>query len=112
MLVKPRQLIDREPEWAALERFVERRHRLAVVYGPRRIGKSFLVDAACEAGGGHRYQAITGVAATQLADFGHTLGTWLGAGSLRLDGWADALDRLSRLRAPFVAIDELPTLLR
>lgn len=93
-----------------LERFVERRQRLAVVYGPRRVGKSFLLDAVCEAAGGCRYQAITGVAATQLADFGRELGEWLGAGSLRLDGWADALDRLARLDRPFVALDELPYL--
>jgi uncharacterized protein len=110
VLVKPPWLIDRELEWAALERFVERRQRLAVVYGPRRVGKSFLLDAICEAAGGRRYQAITGVAATQLADFGRQLGIWLGAGPLRLDGWADALERLSLLRAPFVVIDELPYL--
>jgi uncharacterized protein len=110
VLVKPQSLIDRKHEWAALERFVERRQRLAIVYGPRRIGKSFLLDAVCEAAKGLGYQAITGVAATQLADFGQTLGAWLGAGALRLDGWADAFERLSGLRAPFVAIDELPYL--
>lgn len=111
MLDKPAWLIDRDLEWAAFGRFVDRRQRLAVVYGPRRIGKSFLLDAACEAWGGRRYQAITGVPATQLADFGRELGAWLGAGPLRIDSWADALDRLSRLEAPFVAIDELPYLL-
>jgi uncharacterized protein len=110
VLVKPSRLLDREPEWAALERFVERRGRLAVVYGPRRVGKSFLIDAICESAGGRRYQAITGVAATQLADFGRELGAWLGAGQLRLDSWVDAVERLTRLRAPLVAIDELPYL--
>ncbi len=110
MLVKPQNLIDREAEWTALERFIERHQRLAVVYGPRRIGKSFLLDALCAAAGGRRYQAITGVAATQLADFGRELGGWLGAGPLRLDGWADALDRLRHLQTPFVVIDELPYL--
>ncbi len=103
-------MVDRDREWSALERFVERRQRLAVVYGPRRVGKSFLLDALCEAGGGRRYQAIAGVAATQLADFGRALGELLGAGPLRLDGWADALDRLARLDVPFLALDELPYL--
>lgn len=111
MLAKPTGLIDRELEWAAFTRFVERGQRLAVVYGPRRIGKSFLLEAICKAAGGRRYQAITGVPATQLADFGAQLGDWLGAGPLRLDSWADALDRLSRLQVPFVAIDELPYLI-
>lgn len=111
MLVKPPRLIDRDREWAALERFVERQQRLAVVYGPRRMGKSFLIDAMCEAAGGRSYQAITGVAATQLTDFGRQLGAWLGAGALQLDGWSDAAERLSLVQAPFVAIDELPYLL-
>ena len=111
MLAKPPELVGRDREWKALERFAERRQRLAVVYGPRRVGKSFLLDALCEATGGFRYQAIAGVAATQLADFGRELGDRLGAGPLRLDGWADALDRLARVEAPFVALDELPYLI-
>jgi AAA+ ATPase superfamily predicted ATPase len=110
MLAKPEGMVDRELEWRALERFAERRQRLAVVYGPRRVGKSFLLDAACEAAGGFRYQAVGGVAATQLADFGRALGERLGAGPLRLDGWADAFERLARLDVPFVALDELPYL--
>jgi AAA+ ATPase superfamily predicted ATPase len=103
-------MVGRDLEWAALERFVERGQRLAVVYGPRRVGKSFLLDAVCAATDGRRYQAITGVAATQLADFGRELGEWLGAGPLRIDGWADALDRLARVEIPFVALDEFPYL--
>lgn len=110
MLVKPKTMIDRELEWAALDRFVARRQRLAVVYGPRRVGKSFLLDAVCAATDGRRYQAITGIAATQLADFGRELGQWLGAGPLSIDGWADALNRLARVELPFVALDELPYL--
>jgi AAA+ ATPase superfamily predicted ATPase len=111
VLVKPHDLIDRDLEWSALDRFLERGQRLAVVYGPRRVGKSFLLDAVCEAGGGRRYQAITGVAAGQLGDFGRALGAWLGAGELSLDGWADALERLAHVDLPFVALDELPYLI-
>jgi AAA+ ATPase superfamily predicted ATPase len=103
-------MIDRDLEWSTLERFTERRQRLAIVYGPRRVGKSFLLDAVCEATDGRRYQAITGVAATQLADFGRELGEWLGAGPLPIEGWADALDRLARVEIPVIALDELPYL--
>lgn len=110
MLAKPRELLDRDLEWAALARFVERRHRLAVVYGPRRVGKSYLLDALAEAIGGYRYQAITGVTATQLDDFGRALGTRLGVGALRLDGWADALERLAATDLPLLVVDELPYL--
>lgn len=103
-------MIDRDLEWSTFERFTERRQRLAIVYGPRRVGKSFLLDAVCEATDGRRYQAITGVAATQLADFGRELGEWLRAGPLHIDGWADALDRLARVEIPVIALDELPYL--
>jgi hypothetical protein len=103
-------MIDRDPEWTALDRFADRAQRLAVVYGPRRVGKSFLLEALCDVADGRRYQAITGLPATQLADFGRELGEWLGAGPLRLDGWADALDRLARVESRLVAIDELPYL--
>lgn len=102
--------MDREIEWRALGRFVERRQELAVVYGPRRVGKSFLLDALCRATGGRRYQAITGSPSAQLDDFGRTLGDWLDVGPLRLTGWADALDRVGRLDVPVVVIDELPYL--
>lgn len=110
MFVKPRWLLDRDLEWQALGRFVERRQRLAVVYGPRRVGKSYLLDAVCEAAGGYRYQAITGVIPTQLDDFGRALGAWLGVGPLRLSGWADGLERLAQTDIPLVVIDELPYL--
>jgi uncharacterized protein len=110
VLAKPRQLIDREIEWRALTRFVERGQRLAVVYGPRRVGKSFLLDALASRAGGFRYQAITGTPAAQLDDVGRVLGARLGVGPLRLDGWADALDRLAGLDVPLVVVDELPYL--
>lgn len=110
MLVKPERMVDRDLEWSILDRFAGSGRRLAIVYGPRRVGKSFLLDAFCKAANGRRYQAITGVAATQLADFGRELGEWLGAGTLSIDGWADALDRLTRVELPFVALDELPYL--
>ncbi len=97
-------------EWGALRRFLQRQTRLAIVYGPRRVGKSYLLDALCEATGGYRYQAIAGTAAAQLADFGRELGGLFGVGPLQLDSWPDALARLTRLERPFVALDELPYL--
>jgi hypothetical protein len=42
---KPPGLPDRGQEWKALDRFIERSPRLAVCYGPRRVGRSFLLDA-------------------------------------------------------------------
>ena len=111
MLAKPERIVDREREWTALARFIEERGRLALLYGPRRVGKSFLLEGLSEATGGVRYQAIVGIRGTQLADFGDALGEWLGAGPLRLESWADAFARVARLELPFLAIDELPYLL-
>jgi AAA+ ATPase superfamily predicted ATPase len=110
VLVKPKSLIDRDLEWGALGRFLERKGRLAIVYGPRRVGKSYLLDALCEATGGYRYQAVAGSAAAQLADFGRELGENFGIGPLQLGSWPDALASLARLERPFVALDELPYL--
>lgn len=110
MLEKPDSLVDRDLEWGELGRFLQGEGRLAIVYGPRRVGKSYLLDALCEATGGYRYQAVAGTAVAQLADFGRELGELFGAGPLQLDGWPDALSRLARLERPFVAVDELPYL--
>lgn len=110
MIVKPGNLVDRENEWQALVRFADRGQRLAVVYGPRRVGKSFLLDALCEATGGYRYQAITGTPAAQLADLGRALGSITGVGDLYLSSWADALGRFERLDLPVLVLDELPYL--
>lgn len=110
MLVKPTNLVDRETEWQALVRFADRAQRLAVVYGPRRVGKSFLLDAFCNATGGYRYQAITGTPAAQLDDLGRALGAIADVGDLRLSSWADAFDRFGRLDLPVLVLDELPYL--
>lgn len=110
MLAKPGRLIGRDQEWKALSNFVEREQRLALVYGPRRIGKSYLIEALVKAAGGLRYQAPLGTPGSQLQDFGRTLGEWLGAGPLQLNEWQDALERLERVDAPFVALDEAPYL--
>ena len=48
----------------------------AVVYGPRRVGKSFLIDALCEAVGGFRYQAIAGTAARPTRPCWRRCGRW------------------------------------
>jgi DNA-binding transcriptional ArsR family regulator len=110
MLAKPRWLVDRAMEWQALARFVERQQRLAVVYGPRRVGKSYLLDALCQATGGYRHQAIAGTMAAQLDDFGQAVGERLGVGALHLRNWADALDRVRGLDLSLLVIDELPYL--
>jgi len=108
--MKPARLIDREQEWGHLERFVERGPGLGVVYGARRVGKSFLLDCYADAVGGWRYQAVGGTAAVQLADFGRSLGERLGVGALAVRDWDDALTRLDQLGDALVVLDEYPYL--
>lgn len=57
---KPESLIARDDEWADLCRFVEGRRpgvAIAVVYGRRRQGKSYLLRRLCEAYGGRYVMA-------------------------------------------------------
>ena len=111
MHVRPELLIGREAEWASLTGFLSGSGRLAIVYGPRRAGTSFLLDGLARATGGVVHQAIVATARAQLADAGRSVGRWLSAGALDVRDWADLLERLIPLDAPFVAIDELPYLL-
>jgi uncharacterized protein len=111
MYTIPDELIGRRDEWAALEDFAVRQARFGVVYGPRRVGKSYLLNAFITATGGWRYQAIGGTSDAQLADFGQMLGEFLNVGDLRVTDWRDALNRIASLDVPVVVIDELPYLL-
>jgi uncharacterized protein len=111
MYTIPDILIGRDQEWAALSDFTIRRARFGVVYGPRRVGKSYLLNAFVTATGGWRYQAIGGTSHAQLADFGQMLGEFLKVGDLRISDWRDALNRIATLDVPVVVIDELPYLL-
>jgi AAA+ ATPase superfamily predicted ATPase len=109
----PAEVFDREMEWAALERFVEdRAGRLGVVWGARRVGKSFLLWALCEAVGGLYVQAVRQDAALSLADLGRLAGARAGAPApFRFDGWAAAVDALLDLPGcPLVVLDEFPYL--
>jgi uncharacterized protein len=111
MYIVPENLVGRLDEWSALEHFVIRRARFGVVYGPRRVGKSYLLNEFVTAVGGWRYQAIGGTSEAQRNDFGQMLGEFLNVGHLRITDWRDALNRIASLDVPVVVIDELPYLL-
>lgn len=104
------ELVGRSAEWGALERFVGRGPGFGIVSGPRRAGKSFLLDHLVSATGGWRYQAIGGTERAQLDDFGSELGARLGAGPLALASWSDALSRIDALGDAPVVLDEYPSM--
>ncbi|MFN8518152.1 MAG: ATP-binding protein [Chloroflexota bacterium] len=115
--MKPPQLFDREREWADLERFASQDGRgIAIVYGRRRQGKSFLLTALAREHGGFYHQALEEERRPALRTFARTLGTYAGTsavGAISFDDWEAALGVTVKVAAgrPIV-IDEFPYLLR
>jgi uncharacterized protein len=118
--VRPSDLHDREPEWADLAQFATRPGpgiQLALVRGPRRTGKSFLLRRLAGTTGGFYHQAIEEDRNQALASMGATFGLhlMLPGGRLTLTDWEDAIQALQNL-APrdepmLVVLDEFPYLL-
>jgi AAA+ ATPase superfamily predicted ATPase len=116
---KPSYIFDRDREWASLVRFVGHDApgaTLGVVYGRRRQGKTFLLDALCVATGGFFFAATEATEAETLARLGSELAQFLGLPSaLGLTDWYQAVDWLLALgkeRAIPVVIDEFPYLVQ
>lgn len=117
MAPKPIALFDRDREWADLERFVGGRgRRIAVVYGRRRQGKSYLLKALVEAFTGFYYQALEEEARPALDRFGQAVAAHAGVPawtSPRFDDWTGAFRAVCETAAgrPIV-LDEFPYLTR
>lgn len=116
---RPADLFDREWEWDALCRFVADERAgatLGVVSGRRRQGKSFLLQALCEATGGLYHGAVEATTAESLRRFGQRLAEHTGApGAIAVGSWEDALTAVLRLgeHAPkLVVLDEFPYLVQ
>lgn len=114
---KPSDVFDRATEWKNLAAFVTDQAaemRLGVVWGRRRQGKSFVLQALTEATRGFYYEAFAGTSVELLNDLGSKLAHYLGVGApLRLATWDDALDALASLgddRTTTVVLDEFPFL--
>ncbi|MEU0569857.1 DUF234 domain-containing protein [Nonomuraea sp. NPDC005983] len=119
-LPKPGDMFDRTWEWAQLTRFVSDEQpgaTLGVVSGRRRQGKTFLLEAMCEATGGFYYAATEAVPqAESLRQLGEAVGQHLGSpGTIRFADWGEAIDGLLSLGADRpvpVVLDEFPYLVR
>lgn len=115
---KPRFVYGREREWSSLARFVcddTGGASLGLVYGRRRQGKSFLLQAICEATGGFYHQALEQESGPALASLGADLGRFTGVpGAIGLRDWGEAVDSLIALGvgrgALPVVVDEFPYL--
>ena len=114
---KPSGMFDREYEWSELVRFISYpgpEATLGVVSGRRRQGKTFLLDAACQAGDGFYFAASEATEAESLHQFGTALARHLGEPvPRRFAGWDEAVEVLMTLASngPMpVVIDEFPYL--
>lgn len=114
---KPSVLFDRDHEWAALSRFItddQSGATLGVVSGRRRQGKTFLLDAACQAAGGFYFGATEAADAESLRRIAAALTSHLRPPSpFHLANWSEAVDvllSLGRERQVPVVIDEFPYL--
>ncbi len=93
---KPADVFDRDEEWADLAEFAGSSLpglRIAVVYGRRRQGKSYLLRRVADAVGGLYHLATEQAEAISLRRFGDSLASWAGlsAGAFGFSGWEQAL---------------------
>jgi len=117
VFAKPADMFDRDDEWAALSRFAAD-HRagatLGVVSGRRRQGKTFLLDALCQADGGFFFEATEATDTESRRRIGAQLGDFAKAAvPPRPADWHEVLDALLALgsdRPVTVAMDEFPYL--
>jgi hypothetical protein len=91
-LVKPADVFDRHAEWADLADFALSSLpglRIAVVYGRRRQGKSYLLRRLTSAIGGLYHLATEQAEQVSLRRFGDSLAAWAGlsAGAFGFGGW-------------------------
>ncbi len=117
---RPTALFDREGEWSDLVTFASdpaRGLRIGVVYGRRRMGKSFLLEALADVTGGLYHQALEDERAPALARLGASIATARGLSglSVALSDWPAALRALAETSSSragsLVVLDEFPYLL-
>jgi hypothetical protein len=117
MTAPPDEIFDRVIEWKQLVSFATSGGRgIAVVYGRRRQGKSFLLEAVVREHGGLYHQAIEEERVPALESFARSLAVSAGMpllGSVRFADWSDAFrSAAEQMAGRPIVIDEFPYLLR
>ncbi|MDN5861560.1 MAG: ATP-binding protein [Pseudonocardia sp.] len=122
MLPKPADVFDRDAEWDDLTEFATSELpglRIAVVYGRRRQGKSFLLRRLAAATGGLYHLATEQTEAVSLRRFADSVAAWAGlpGGALGFTDWEHALRSAASLvpertgsAPPLLVLDEFPYL--
>lgn len=114
--MKPADLFDRTTEWADLERFVNSDApglRLGILYGRRRLGKSFLLRRLVREHRGIYHMAVEEQQTPALQRFMDTIAVTrgLGRGDLASRDWDHALRQALSGPERLIVIDELPYLI-
>lgn len=114
--MKPEDLFDRETEWMDLERFVTSTVpglHVGILYGRRRLGKSFLLRRLAKATGGIYHMAVEEEQGPALQRFADTIAMTRGLnkGDFTARDWDHALRLALSGPEQLVIIDELPYLL-
>jgi AAA+ ATPase superfamily predicted ATPase len=114
----PEDMIGRRAEWERLSEFVssgEANATLGIVWGRRRIGKSFLLESVVDQHDGFYYEAVRGSSAEALRELGERIGRFQNAAApLALANWDAAIGALLAMgeeRETVVVLDEYPYLL-
>jgi uncharacterized protein len=118
-LRKPADMFDRDREWSALSGFTtsgQPSATLGVVSGRRRQGKTFLLEALCEAAGGLYIAAEQASEAESLRSFAAAVGAFTGSPfPVAFTDWRQAIDALLAVGAGReipVVVDEFPYLVK
>jgi AAA+ ATPase superfamily predicted ATPase len=114
--MRPADLFDRDFEWRDLDDFVRspaRGLRVGVLYGRRRLGKSFLLRRLARAHDGLYHMALEEEPGPALRRFADAIGArrGLAPGQLAVRDWRQALQTALSGAERLVVIDELPYLL-
>ncbi|MDN5851395.1 MAG: ATP-binding protein [Actinomycetia bacterium] len=116
--MRPPDLFDREIEWGDLERFVTSSTpgtRVGILYGRRRLGKSFLLRRLAREYDGTYYMAIEQEPLPAKQRFADAVAVRLGldAGQVQFRDWTEALRTAigAQERRRLLILDELPYLL-
>lgn len=119
MLVKPADMFDRDTEWSDLVAFATDPRpgaTLGVVSGRRRQGKTYLLDALCQAAGGFYFAATEATDAESLRRVGDALTEYLRPVTpIRPRDWHEVVDLLLSIGAERpvpVVLDEFPYLVK
>lgn len=111
-------MIGRDHEWKRLTEFASEpsgEATLGLVWGRRRVGKSFLLAKLARDTGGFYYHALRGSSGEALRDLGEALGASTGSGApLAIRNWEHAVELLLALGRDgrrVVVLDEFPYLL-